>query len=351
MHRGASLISIAAATAFFGCGDDDGGSTTPDMGQPAADMGGTTTPPDMGGVADAGETVDMGTPAIENCTVNPAADVVRNPMCPMSADWFRFVRGTVESEGMTVADALPQVCVRNNAGSFLCLQPEASCADGSWAKEFIPDFRCISSVVMSVTKLSGGSYATTFCNIDTTGEGILDVATPLPLYTVEPAPNKPAFGDATAARMLTLQDDFQLEVTPGHIEGCFLDDTSCPNYDTLGVRRIQMTDATPCFLDATNTPDELFAFAGPGLDLVSFEPPNSMKVKRQFPFRVPNNLNLAAGATVDLFTLGSLTCETPEGMLIEEGDWEEYGTGTVSADGMFVEGELPCLTWFGYKAR
>lgn len=341
MHRGASLISLVAATAFFACGDDAGPSDAGTTDATAQMDTGTTSPADMGGASDdVGTTPDMG-PVIENCMVSPTADVARNPMCPMSASWFRFVRGTVESGGVAVGDALPQVCVRNNQDSLLCLQPDPSCPSGAWAKEIIPDFRCISSVVMSVTKLTGGSYATTFCNIETMGEGILEVADPLPLYTVDPAPNKPAFGTATAARTITLQDDFQLEVTPAEIESCFDDDTSCPNYDSLGVRRIQMSDALPCFLDEADRPDELYAFAGFGIDIEGMG----------FPFRVPNTGMLAAGSTVDLFTLGSLTCNTPSGMLIEEGHWEPYGTGTVSADGMFVEGELPCLTWFGYTAR
>lgn len=292
--------------------------------------------PDMGLAMDMGP-ADMG-PRV--CAVDGSADLTRAASCPVGTGWFRFVRGSIESAGTPVEDAFPQVCVRNNLGNFACLIPEPSCPDGTWSKELTEAFRCATSVVMRTTKPSGGSFAATFCEVELNGEGILEVTDPIQLYAVDPAPNVPALGTATMARTVDLQEDVRIEVTPSMLETCFDGAMDCPDYDKLGVRSLTAADPRPCFVDPMDAPEAIFAFT------------TEIDVEGQgFPIRVRNTNNLSAGATVDLFTLGALACTLPNGDPIEEGDWVNYGTGTVSADGMFIEGRIPCLNWFGYKAR
>ena len=42
-----------------------------------------------------------------------------------------------------------------------------------------------------------------------------------------------------------------------------------------------------------------------------------------------------------------------DGTMVEEADWEQFGTGNVTADGTFITSNaatpLPYLSWFGYR--
>lgn len=345
---GLSLILLSAATGLWACGDDSSSDSSPDSGV-TADVGQRTDggdggDPDSGVVSDGGMEADTGSGM--TCEIPANVDTNRDPSCPAGFDWYRFVSGSVVSDGVPQEGAFAQVCVRNNLGNLLCLLPRPSCPDGTWFSEITmaaAQFRCVQSIVMRLTKPSG-NFATSFCDIERVGEGILSIAEPLELYAVDSAPNKPPIDDPSQVRTVDLQDGISIDVTPDLLETCFGAD-DCAVYDGLGVRLISAQDQVPCFVDPANAPDVLYAFtAEDNVDKDGgFE---------GFPIRVqvPAEANLAAGTMVDLFFLGALDCSDSSGTKIEEGDWHQYGSAMVTADGT-IEARLPCVSWFGFKAR
>ena len=334
LARALWLLPLAVAA----CGDDpvtptpdagipvDGG--TPDGGSPT-DGGDPTDGGGDAGAADAGRTM---------CTVDPGVDLTRDPTCPAGRNWIRFVEATVESEGDRVAGAKPQMCITHTNG-YICVEPVDTCEDGTWFQELTEDIRCVEKMVMSVSK--PGDFASTFCELSLDEEGVLRIDEPLEIYPVSTQPDKPPLGDATEARTVELQDGVQLELVPSSLEECFEDGFRCDRvYGPLGVRRIGPDEATPCFVDPAEPPDALYAFNV------------SNDVDGTVPVRLENQDGLAPGTVVDVFVLGGLFCTLPDGGEVEEGEWRAFGTATVSADGQFIEGgEIPCVNWFGYRAR
>ena len=54
-----------------------------------------------------------------------------------------------------------------------------------------------------------------------------------------------------------------------------------------------------------------------------------------------------------LYALGGLSCSLGESEYISEGDWIQFGTATVDADGYAVSDAaqgVPCLIWLGIGA-
>ncbi|MEZ4465668.1 MAG: hypothetical protein R3F43_14640 [bacterium] len=114
------------------------------------------------------------------------------------------------------------------------------------------------------------------------------------------------------------------------------------DYEAMGMRRIDPAARGLCFLGAeTPAPAGVIAFYPEG-DLAA-----------PIGVRVPNDLGLAAGASVVFSVLGSLDCTLPDGGHVAEAEWEDIGTGTVTADGAFIESDagtgLPCINWMGYR--
>jgi hypothetical protein len=63
---------------------------------------------------------------------------------------------------------------------------------------------------------------------------------------------------------------------------------------------------------------------------------------------------LAPGAQVNLYVMGGLSTKVNDEP-VPEGEWAMYGTGTVDAEGAFINSDegslLPTLNWVGYAAQ
>lgn len=356
MRRAAlSLISLFAATALTACGENGGGDRPPlpgdlDAGGAGSDAGARAdagATPDGGGESDGGvrPDADICLPPVElgsgMCGVNPNVDFCRDPACPAATPWYRFVRGTAELSGNPVGETRPQVCVKRGDESA-CLEPGASCDDGLWVQELPEMWRCVEEIALRMSKFTDGSFAKTYCQVAPEGEGVLVLPEPLALYPVDRASHLPPLEDPTVTRDVQLQDGVRLRVTPALLENCTPRSTSCDlDYGILGVRRIVASDPTPCFVDPAEPPDVIYAFTvdvdveGEGFEVV-----------------LDNPLGLPADTVVDLYVQGALLCRLGDGTEIPEGAWVRSGEARVSADGQtIVGGRLPCLNWFGYRAR
>jgi hypothetical protein len=314
-----------------------GGGGGADAGAPDAALdAGARVPADAGpgvdaGAADAGP-ADAGPADAGTCRLE-TVDRERPPACPAGSPWVSAVRGDLRSaEGAPVA-GLAQVCVRLAAsGVLVCLRPARACADGHFELRVPEESRCMGSASLR-SFAPGGAFVTSYCHLELpASEPALDLPGPSVLYPARPPATLPPEGDPATPRTVTFEGGLEVDVTPAVL---------FEDYAQLASYRHPAGAPPPCFLPPGEAVDGLWAF-NPEVDVPG----------AGFPVRIPNDRALAPGRVVDLFVLGGLNCALEDGELLEEADWVRAGTATVAADGRTIEGgRLPCLNWFGYRAR
>jgi hypothetical protein len=240
------------------------------------------------------------------------------------------VVGSVHDEAYDpIPEAKAQVCSRQaGGGTLLCLPPSTTASDGTFAIGVPSPAQCMERAVMRVV-LPEASYATAYCIQDLP----LDDPISFTLHRVDPANALPPRGDPEVARTVRFADGLELDMTPAEL-------SPSSGYESLAARRFDPRAPGICFLDDPSHVRALYAFA-----------PETTVRAAGASVRIPNADGLSPGAEVPLFVLGGLGCERADGTLIDEGEWEQFGTGTVSEDGAFIVGAgLPCLTWMGHGA-
>jgi hypothetical protein len=246
------------------------------------------------------------------------------------------VRGWVAAPGgEPLGGAKAQICIRAASGEFLCQRPVDTNEEGVFTVDVLPEVQCLDKVAMSVS-LPGTGRATAYCLMDpNAGPGVwLDQPIILPHAT--PAIALPPVGNPDEAREVTFDDGLVLEVTPS-----LYFNSADRTYEEFGARRVP-TDAVGLCGDAGSF-DGLYAFY-----------PEGVVSGAGYPLRIPNTTSLQAGAAVELFVLGGLTCKV-DGALVPEAEWAKFGEGTVSDDGTTIDSApgagLPCFTWLGYRVK
>ncbi|MEM9067865.1 MAG: hypothetical protein AAGE52_05140 [Myxococcota bacterium] len=270
---------------------------------------------------------------IEEFPADPldAIDPTADPGC--TASWIIGGRGRIVDErGEPIESARPQLCLRLVGNELLCLLPPESETDGFWHQEIETDARCIQDVALR-TLLPGSTFGTTYCEVPLTlNSGVLEMRDPIILYDLVPA-TAPPLGDENAAREVVFDDGLVLEVTPS----VFFSD----EYENLVGRRVDLDDP-PCFVEE-----------GSLLGLYAFGPEASIlnDSDEGFPIRIPNTEGLADGTVVELLILGGLETRLPGERLIEEAEFEVYGTAVVRGEEIVSnpDGALPYLSWLGYR--
>ena len=172
-----------------------------------------------------------------------------------------------------------------------------------------------------------------YCNADS-ADAIVRLREPLVLFATEPAVSGTG-GDFNAARDVVFADGTALK-------GFVPNDYFGSDPDALGMRRVDPNARGLCFLnEETPPPAAVLAFYPEGALL---EPVD---------VRLPNDLGLAPGSKVIFSVLGSLDCTLADGSHVPEAEWQDYGTGTVSADGATIDSDpgsgVPCINWMGYR--
>lgn len=304
-------LSLLPLVVLLGCSSTGG----PDGGDQVGVDGGTRND----GVGDGG-----------------ALDLTRAPDCPVEAAWLVELRGSVvDEEGAAVADAKVQTCVRTDTAQLLCLQPATTDEDGAFRVVVPENARCMvratSRVILPLT-----DNATVYCPVVLpASEATLAVDVPYVLLSTTPATTLPPLGDASAERTVVFADGLEVSVVP---EGIFAED-----YAELAARRLAPDEVPDCVLRDAPDFEALYAFSPEG-DIFG----------AGFDARIPNGTGLLPGTEVELYAQGGLHCELADDSVIEEGVWQQFGTGSVSGDGAVIEmtgGEaLPCFNWLAYRA-
>jgi hypothetical protein len=331
---------------FLGCGGDD--SNPADENNGGADMATAdqSVTPDMGGsdaTGDVSSTPDEGGPTCIDVEFTDPSTIDMNGGAGCGGSWIATMSGKVVDEsGTGIPNAMMQLCVYGDGPEprLKCLIPVDTGCQGEFEIPIGESDRCITGATIR-SLVPQENTSTAYCHVDLTRASVMmELADPVVLFDTVAATELPPLGENNereAARTVGFEDGLEIDFIP---KSWFANQSS--DYNLLAVRSIDPTTSGLCFL---STPvDVLYAFS-----------PEGDVTNTGFPIRFPNTKSLAAGAKVDLYMLGGLDCHTGSGTKVHEGDWEKYGTGTVSADGTTVESDegsgLACTTWIGYKAQ
>ncbi len=308
------------ALSLVACGDDapdpmggDSGGTPPGCAEPAA--------PEM--------------PVIQPGDGHAGIDTTPGSC---GADWVVGVTGRVtDPAGNGLPGARTQLCVTTPT-NYLCLSPPTTNETGAFDIG-IEDLsaRCVVWSVMRTT-LYTDRYASSYCDLDPMPvDGVHVMPDPIIMHPVEPPPCLPASAPEAEARTVAFADGLALvDLIPDNI-------ANPSYYFELAAARVDLTGS--CMLD--HAPDG-------GLDATWGLRPD-VNVSDGVAMRFPNVTGLAAGARVDLYVMGGLSTNLAGDTPVEEGHWANYGTGTVNAEGTFIDSDegsrLPTLNWVGYRAQ
>ncbi|MGK0362142.1 MAG: hypothetical protein ACI9U2_004462 [Bradymonadia bacterium] len=255
--------------------------------------------------------------------------------CAQEFGWIAAVRGWIIGEGgEPLAGAKAQACVYTEPGTLLqCLNPVDSDAAGIFTITIGEDFRCASSAVMRVI-LPGAGRAAMYCAVPVDNPEVR-LQDPIVLFETTPVIEH---GDDD----LVSEDARDIVFADGTtIYGFVPNDYFGTDFSLLGMKRIAPDAVGTCFLEGASA-SAVAAFYPEG------------ELDNDLDFRLPNDLGLAAGASVVFSVLGSLECNLDDGTHIPESEWADFGTGTISADGMWVQSDpgsgMPCINWIGYRS-
>ncbi len=321
-----ALFALHAAA----CGEED--TSTPADASPdtASDAGG-----DVAADAATDGTVDT-TPDVAD--VPEELDLTPDPDCT-EGTWLVRIGGTVQlDDGSTEEGLKAQVCLRRAASDVaICLRPQNTAADGSFAVLLPENERCVEQVSLRILKVAS-TYATTYCHVELEGAGADHVVPePFVLFDTSDAVSRPALGEATASRDVELLDGVVLSVVPSALES---DGSAEDTYEALRAVQVDPASTATCFVDPAD------GFAG----LIGFDPESNV-TGSSFDITLPNPTGIAAGAEVEILVQGGLFVKNDRGELVPEADWVRGGLGTVSEDGATIvaTAAVPGLNWLAWR--
>ena len=284
------------------------------------------TPTDV--VTDAGpdDAVDGGVDA-------GVEDLARSPDCPTTSPWITDISGRVVDEAdVAAAGAFVQLCVRTNLDRLLCLRPTTAGDDGAFQADIAANARCMDRATARVVKPLTDT-ATLYCAValpQSPDVASVVLEAPFAVLSTTRATDLPPAGDPAVARTVAFAGGASVDVVPAALP----DGT----YERLAARVLDdVSDAPACLLEGAPALQTVMAFS-----------PEVEVDGAGFSARLPNRGGLAAGTSVPVYALGSIDCRRADDSLVEEGQWEHFGDGVISADGSSIDvAGVPCLTWLG----
>lgn len=320
--RAGLLLSFGLAVAA--CGGDDAEGTG---------GGGGSAP-------DAGDQDVQQTDANDSDTSSEDADIPDVQQEAGGCVDVTSVTGSVVDEGDNAFNGADVIlCIYQEGGKALCLNPKKTNASGQFTIDLPGGGSCLEEAAYQVKSFSDLTMVSSYCSVELGAGG--DITIPDAVKLVQaPVCTRDALGDTTQPHVVTSPGGATMTVVP---EELFLFDYA---YEDM---RVVTWDATqwgwPCFVDASNPPDGLVAFA----------PEIELKSEDALHVSFPNDKGLAAGTVVNLYALGGAATSTWNNTPVHEGHWDIIGEAEVSSDGSRIEtraGEgLPFGTWVGWKQK
>ncbi len=250
------------------------------------------------------------------------------------------VSGSVIDEGdQAFSGADVVLCIIQEGGKSLCLSPKKTNASGEFTVSMTNGNACLVGAAYQVKSFADSSLVPSYCPVELGAGG--DVMVPEPVKLIEaPLCTRDALGDVTQPHVVTSPGGATMTVVP---DALWLLDN--PYEDLRLVTWDEAQWGWPCFIDASNPPDGLVAFA----------PEIELKSEGGLHVSFPNDAGLAAGTVVDLYALGNGVESMWDGTDVHEGDWTIIGEAEVTSDGSRIEtpaGDgLPFGTWVGWKQK
>lgn len=271
-----------------------------------------------------------------------ALDRTPDPAC--EGIWLAGIRGrVVDVAGEGVAGATVQHCLRLHDGRFVCTSPpqdddgafvfEMTDDEGWYAYVFEEGVRCVDELAIRVLHRER-AFGTTYCHVPLDPEDSVQLLPrPAVMNDVVVPAELPPLGDPMAPRDVTFEGGVVLtDVVPGRLfDG---------EYEELSGAFVSAEEPRPCFVAEGDELLGLYTFAP---EIVSGEP---------IGLRLPNDMGLAEGTTLELSVLGGLGTVRADGSAVMEADFEPFGTATVTSDAIVSDPgvEVPSLTTIGWRA-
>ncbi|MBT6180291.1 MAG: hypothetical protein HOI23_23825 [Deltaproteobacteria bacterium] len=253
----------------------------------------------------------------------------------------RYLTGLVTDEtGCPVGCAKAQICIEvAPTGEFLCLRPESTDSSGRFEVELIGTNTCISRGAMRIFHATD-SMAPMYPHVNLESDTAhVDFGDAFTLHYTDVPTTLPTASDNDATYTVEFAGGLELDVVPSKMSA------GASKYANLSSIYVAGTNASSLvFAEDASSFEGFYGFS-----------PEGDVIGGGFPVRIPNTTGLAAGTAVDLYALGGIACNKPDGEHIPEGELANVGTGSVASDGATItfpeDVVLPCMTWMAYKAQ
>jgi len=299
------------------------------------------SPADTGGEDGVPESTDQ--PDVSVTPDTPAEELLVEPEEVVDLDpdlLVRIVGVVVDSQGEGIPDLFVQPCTYTDYNET-CHKASTD-ADGHWEVVLNQPKKIVALHVRFVTE----TYTPSNCHYDLEEldfqDNTVTFAEPFVLYAM---PGETTVVESGVADPVTIAaDGISLTVGPDEWFPGIFEPT------VIRAREFPLDEYVPCFLDAGDLPDALYVLTP---DWLGFSTPGGV------PVEFDNSAGLEAGSQVALFVLGAngTTVHPVDGGPVEldTGQWYEFGTGTVSGDGLKILSDAgsgaPAFGWLGWKAK
>jgi hypothetical protein len=272
-------------------------------------------------------------------TVSPA-DQAKPADC--KGAWTVAASGRVaDQSGAPVVGSTVGFCTYAS-GRATCLAPGTTGAGGWFTYQIPAAFRCIERLTIRTSAKPDAHYAESYCRPALTPTaGALALQVDQVLHKLEAPSRLPKLGDPAALRAIAFASGVEISLIPNDLAEGEL-------YESLGAVVLD-PKAVHCFVPPGAMLDGLVAF-GPSMNA------NTLGGASGVDFKLPNAARLPEGARVDLYVLGGVgtyLAVADKTRAIEEGEFVQYGTGSVVSDRIVpaADSKLPALTVVGYRRR
>ena len=259
----------------------------------------------------------------------PTLDGEAGPLCESGRAQLIQINGmVVDQDSRCVHDAWVVGFLDTEDQNNLHLRRVETSESGVFSIQ-LPEFqRCIQGGYLRIVGRNG-RFAPTICRISSRfDEHVLNLRVPIVLPRTRIGRRHPERPD-------TLLFDDGIELVAGEMD--ILDWDEQP----VGATLVEPDES--CVFDGLSAPATVVAFSGNiFLDADVF-----------LPMRVPNTMNLAPGARLDVFAQANDPCTSALGDIPRDEVWARVDSARVSDDGQMLvtEAGLNCLQWIAFVPR
>lgn len=250
----------------------------------------------------------------------------------------------VDDNDEPIVKASATLCVHTPGQLSHCESPVSSASDGTFKILLKDPDHCISGAAYQLLLSQDLTMSSLYCVVDLQSGGDLkthgvDRLVKAPDCTRDP------YTKNTDPHKVEASNGTYITVIPDSVAGVIGDEFTYEDIRLLVWANTKWD--WPCFIDPTDAPEGLIAFA-PELEIV-------MGAVDSLHIAFANDKNLKPGTVVDVMVLGGGATKTHDGKMIKEGHWEKSTEAIVDANGKYIvtpKGKgLMAGTWVGWRLK